>query len=98
MRAIFIIMALTLVIGVPGSVDAKPPNSCEPWPGCKDGGDGSGDGSSGGSGDAPAFSDNCRNLNQWSVTGNWSDSKGECSAKNTDEEHFMVTIASGSPM
>ena len=83
MRAIFIITALTLLIGVLGSADAKPPGSCEPWPECKEGDDGSGD--------APAFSDICKNLNQWTVTGNWSVSRGECSVKNTDAEHVMVT-------
>ncbi len=85
MRAIFIITALTLLTGVPGSVDAKPPGSCQPWPECKEGDDGSGDGS--------AFSENCRGLGQWTVTGNWSVSRGECSAKNTDAEHVMVTAA-----
>ncbi len=83
MRAIFIITALTLLIGVLGSADAKPPGSCEPWPECKDGDDGSGDTST--------FSENCKNLNQWTVTGNWSVSRGECSVKNTDAEHVMVT-------
>jgi hypothetical protein len=73
------------MIAVPGAADAKPPGSCEPWPECKDGDDGSGE--------APAFSENCQNLNQWTVTGNWSVSRGECSAKNTDAEHIMVTTS-----
>lgn len=54
---------------------------CDPWPVCKDGGDGSGD--------TVAFSETCKNLKQWVVTGNWTTSRGECSAKNTDSEHFM---------
>ena len=83
MRAIFIIAVLTLMIAVPGSIGANPPGSCDPWPECKEGDDGSGD--------APAFSENCKNLNQWTVTGNWSISRGECSAKNTGTEHAMVT-------
>jgi hypothetical protein len=33
------------------------------------------------------------NLNQWVVTGNWTTSRGECSAKNTDTEHWMTTAA-----
>jgi hypothetical protein len=74
------------MIAVPRTTDAKPPGSCDPWPDCKEGDDGSGD--------APAFSENCQNLNQWTVTGNWSVSRGECSAKNTDAEHIMVTTSS----
>ena len=83
MRAIFIITVLTLIIGASGSADAGPPGACDPWPECKEGDDGSGD--------TLAFSENCKNLNLWTVTGNWSVSRGECSAKNTDAEHFMVT-------
>jgi len=83
MRAIFIITVLTLIIGVSGSADANPPGACDPWPECKEGDDGSGD--------TLAFSETCKNLNLWAVTGNWSVSRGECSAKNTDAEHFMVT-------
>jgi hypothetical protein len=74
------------MIAVPRTTDAKPPGSCDPWPDCKEGDDGSGD--------APAFSENCQNLNQLTVTGNWSVSRGECSAKNTDAEHIMVTTSS----
>jgi hypothetical protein len=83
MRALLIIAVLMLVLGIPGSADAKPPNSCDPWPACKEGDDGSGDTS--------AFSENCKDLSQWTVTGNWSVSRGECSAKNTDAEHVMET-------
>ncbi len=82
MRAIFFIAALTLIIGILGSAGAKPPSSCDPWPECKEEDDGSGD--------TPAFSDTCKDLTQWTVTGSWSVSRGECSAKNTDAEHFMV--------
>ncbi len=83
MRTFFFVAAVTLIIGVPSSADAGPPGSCVPWPGCKDGGDGSGD--------TAAFSENCKNLTQWAVTGNWATSRGECSAKNTDTEHLMTT-------
>jgi len=83
MRAIFLVATLTLIIGVLGSAEATPPGACEPWPECKGGDDGSGD--------APAFSETCKDLTQWTVTGNWSVSRGQCSAKDTDAEHFMVT-------
>ncbi len=88
MREILIISALALLINVPISADAKPPGSCEPWPGCKEGDEGPGND---GSGDPSAFSENCQNLTRWAITGNWSVSKGECSAKNTGAEHVMVT-------
>ncbi|MCZ6446760.1 MAG: hypothetical protein O6831_00810, partial [Alphaproteobacteria bacterium] len=65
------------------SADAKPAGACDPWPGCNNGGDESGDGAT--------FTENCKGLAQWTVIGTWSISKGECSAKNTDAEHFMVT-------
>ena len=87
MRALLFAATLTLFIGVingvAGSARATPPGACEPWPACKEGDDGSGE--------APAFSETCNDLTQWTVTGNWSVSKRECSAKNTDAEHFMVT-------
>jgi len=80
-----ILATAAMIMGVLGSADAAPPGSCDPWPECKDGGDGSGD--------TTAFSETCKNLNQWMVTGNWATSRGECSAKNTDTEHLMTTIA-----
>ncbi len=50
-------LALALVVGAGflfllSPADAKPPGSCEPWPECKGGEDGSG--GSGGSDDAPS--------------------------------------------
>ena len=83
MRAIFFIATVTLIASFLGSADAGPPGSCTPWPDCKEGDDGSGD--------ALAFSEACTDLTQWTVTGKWSVSRGKCSAKNTDGEHFMVT-------
>lgn len=83
MRATFFIATVTLFICALSPAGAKPPNSCDPWPECKEADDGSGD--------ALALSETCKNLSQWTVTGNWSVSRGECSAKNTDVEHFMVT-------
>ncbi len=84
MRALLFIASMMLMVGVPGSADAAPPGSCSPWPQCRNGGDGSGD---------AAFFEACKDLTQWTVTGNWSASAGECSAKNTGAEHFMDTAA-----
>ncbi len=39
------------------------------------------------------FFEACDDTNQWDVTGKWRTSRGECSAKNTDAEHSMTTIA-----
>ena len=83
MRAISIIAALVLISGVIGPGAANPPGKCDPWPQCK-GGDN-------GSGDEPAFFDNCGDLSKWMVSGAWSVTKGECSAKNTDVEQDMIT-------
>ena len=71
MRVSLFIATVTLIIGVLGSADAKPPDSCDPWPDCKEGDDGSGDDGSGGT---SGFSENCKNKNltQWAITGNWS--------------------------
>ena len=83
MRALLLIVVLLVLGNAPGSAGAKPPGSCEPWPDCKGGDDGSGDGA--------AFSENCRSLDQWDITGNWTTSRGECVAKNTGGAHAMVT-------
>ena len=82
-RVIFALAAATLVFSLSVTAQTKPPGSCTPWPTCKDGG--------GGSGDVPAFFETCATLDQWTVTGKWSTSKGQCSAKNTDAARSMVT-------
>ncbi len=86
-------LALALVVGASflfllSPADAKPPGSCEPWPECKGGEDGSG--GSGGSDDA-AFYEGCDDLARWTVSARWSARRGECQAKNTDAPHSMVT-------
>ena len=83
MRAACIIVVLLVLGSAQGPVWAGPPGSCEPWPDCK--------GDDGGSEDGAVFSENCRTLDQWDVTGNWTTSHGECVAKNTDGAHAMVT-------
>ena len=83
MKSAAFIAALSLAIGIVGSVDAQKPGRCSPWPECK----GEDDGSNG----TATFFEACGDLGQWTVTGNWTTSRGECSAKNTDTEHFMTT-------
>ncbi len=85
MRTAFFIAIVVFFIGALDPAYAKPRNSCDPWPGCNGGDDGSSDTS--------AFSENCKskNLNQWAITGNWSAIKGECSATNTSANDAMVT-------
>lgn len=83
MKTAAFIMSFSLAIGIAGSVVASPPGSCTPWPECK-----GGDDDSSGPGD---FFEACGDLGRWTVTGHWSTSRGKCSAKNTDTEHFMTT-------
>ena len=83
MRRFLFVATVVLVLGVPGVADADPPGACAPWPECKGGGDGPGG--------TAAFSETCKNLNQWVVTDKWTTAKGECSAKNTGIERSMTT-------
>ncbi|MCH7850450.1 MAG: LamG domain-containing protein [Nanoarchaeota archaeon] len=69
---------------------APPPNACTPWPECKDGADPSEEPEENNIAD---FFETCDDLSKWTVTSKWTDSRGECSAKNTDAEHFMTTTS-----
>ena len=84
MKVSMLILTLAFALGAINSVRAVPPGACTPWPGCEGGGDGSGE--------TAAFLEVCDDTGKWNVTGSWTTSRGECSAKNTGTEQWMTTI------
>jgi len=88
------IVTVALAIVFASFVSARPSNSCTPWPECKGGGGGGDDGGGGGgSTDPSGFSEDCKDISEWTATAKWSASKGVCSAKNTDAVHHMTTTS-----
>ena len=83
MKIVNFVTALVFAMAVANTVDAVPPGACTPWPACKEGDDIV----------TSEFFEACDDTSQWDVTGKWTTSRGECSAKNTDAEHSMTTIA-----